>query len=129
MNTFSFLFSCAQFGFASGGRAHKGRSAGRTRYVALRPHADAALGIALLQFSATAIAQEIPADSTQTALPLDEVLISAVRANEKTPVTFTNLSKKEIAKRNLGQDIPILMNFMPSVVTTSDAGAGVGYTG
>ncbi|MBF6607496.1 MAG: TonB-dependent receptor, partial [Flavobacterium sp.] len=78
---------------------------------------------------ANAAAQEIPADSTQTALPLDEVLISAIRAGENTPVTFTNLSKKEIAKRNLGQDIPILMNFMPSVVTTSDAGAGVGYTG
>ncbi|MCG9791591.1 TonB-dependent receptor [Flavobacterium algicola] len=60
---------------------------------------------------------------------LDEVLISAVRANSKTPVSFTNLDKKEIAPRNLGQDIPMLMNFMPSVVTTTDAGNGVGYTG
>lgn len=60
---------------------------------------------------------------------LDEVLISAVRATSKTPVSFTNLDKKEIAPRNLGQDIPILMNFMPSVVTTTDAGNGVGYTG
>ncbi|HAI20232.1 MAG TPA: TonB-dependent receptor, partial [Xanthomarina gelatinilytica] len=32
-------------------------------------------------------------------------------------------------KRNLGQDVPILLNYLPSVVTTSDAGAGVGYTG
>jgi iron complex outermembrane receptor protein len=46
----------------------------------------------------------------------------------KTPVPFSNL-KKEIAPRNLGQDIPILMNYLPSVVTTSDAGNGVGYTG
>ena len=60
---------------------------------------------------------------------LDEVLVSAVRVKENSPVTHSNLSKKEIAKRNLGQDIPILMNYMPSVVTTSDAGAGVGYTG
>ena len=60
---------------------------------------------------------------------LDEVLISAVRATSKTPVSFTNLDKKEIAPRHLGQDIPILMNFMPSVVTTTDAGNGVGYTG
>ena len=60
---------------------------------------------------------------------LDEVLISAVRATSKTPVSFTNLDKKEIAPRNLGQDIPILMNYMPSVVTTTDAGNGVGYTG
>ncbi|AWG20429.1 TonB-dependent receptor [Flavobacterium faecale] len=60
---------------------------------------------------------------------LDEVLISAIRVDQKTPVSFSNLDKKEIAPRNLGQDIPILMNFMPSVVTTTDAGNGVGYTG
>jgi iron complex outermembrane receptor protein len=60
---------------------------------------------------------------------LDEVLVSAVRVTAKTPVSFSNLDKKEIAPRNLGQDIPILMNYLPSVVTTSDAGNGVGYTG
>jgi len=60
---------------------------------------------------------------------LDEVLVQAVRANSKTPVAYSNLNKKELAKRNLGQDIPVLMNFMPSVVTTTDAGNGVGYTG
>lgn len=60
---------------------------------------------------------------------LDEVLVSAVRVKADAPVTHSNLSKKEIEKRNLGQDIPILMNYLPSVVTTSDAGAGVGYTG
>ena len=60
---------------------------------------------------------------------LDEVLVSAVRVTTKTPVSFSNLDKKEIRFRNLGQDIPILMNYLPSVVTTSDAGNGVGYTG
>ncbi len=59
---------------------------------------------------------------------LDEVLVSAVRVNADVPVTFSNLSKKEIAKRNLGQDIPVLMNYLPNVVSSSDAGAGVGYT-
>lgn len=59
---------------------------------------------------------------------LDEVLVSAVRVNADIPVTFSNLSKKEIAKRNLGQDIPIIMNYLPNVVSSSDAGAGVGYT-
>ena len=59
---------------------------------------------------------------------LEEVLVSAVRVNANVPVTFSNLTKKEIAKRNLGQDIPILLNYMPSVVSSSDAGAGVGYT-
>ena len=60
---------------------------------------------------------------------LDEVLVSAIRVTAKTPVTFSNLDKKDIKTRNLGQDIPILMNYLPSVVTTSDAGNGVGYTG
>jgi iron complex outermembrane receptor protein len=59
---------------------------------------------------------------------LDEVLVSAVRVKANSPVTHSNLSKKEIAKRNLGQDIPILLNYLPSVVSSSDAGAGVGYT-
>jgi len=59
----------------------------------------------------------------------DEVIVFATRANNKTPTTFSNISADEIAERNLGQDIPILLNFTPSMVTTSDAGAGVGYTG
>lgn len=73
-------------------------------------------------------ANEVPKDSI-TSEVLDEVLVQAVRANSKTPVAFSNLNKKDLAKRNLGQDIPVLMNFMPSVVTTTDAGNGVGYTG
>ena len=36
-----------------------------------------------------------------------------------------NVDKEEIKKRNLGQDIPVLLNYLPSVVTTTDAGAGV----
>ncbi|MGV6845919.1 MAG: TonB-dependent receptor [Lutibacter sp.] len=60
---------------------------------------------------------------------LDEVIVDAVRVKENAPVTHSNVSKKQLAKRNLGQDIPILLNYLPSVVTTSDAGAGVGYTG
>ncbi|PKH50272.1 TonB-dependent receptor [Tenacibaculum sp. Bg11-29] len=59
---------------------------------------------------------------------LDEVLVSAVRVKSDAPVTHSNLTKKEIAKRNLGQDIPILLNYLPNVISSSDAGAGVGYT-
>lgn len=77
-------------------------------------------------FSSLSYSQE---QDTTKIHQIDEVLISAVRVNKKTPVTFSNLDKKEIATRNLGQDIPILMNFLPSVVTTSDAGNGFGYTG
>jgi len=59
----------------------------------------------------------------------EEFIVSATRASESTPTTFSTVDKSEIAKRNLGQDIPILLNFTPSVVSFSDAGAGVGYTG
>jgi iron complex outermembrane receptor protein len=76
------------------------------------------------------LAQEQEKDSTEAKeIVLDEVLVSSVRVTRESPVTFSNLTKEELAPRNLGQDIPILLNFLPSVVTTSDAGAGVGYTG
>ena len=81
-----------------------------------------------LLFALAAFSQEKLKDTTKVN-QLDEVLVSAIRVTFKTPVSFSNLSQKEIKTRNLGQDIPILMNYMPSVVTTSDAGNGVGYTG
>ena len=73
-------------------------------------------------------AQDKKQDSTKVE-KLDEVLVKAVRVDAKSPITHSNVTKAELAKRNLGQDIPMLLNFLPSVVTTSDAGAGVGYTG
>jgi len=73
--------------------------------------------------------QEKTTQDTIKVKVLDDVLVSAVRANAKQPVSFTNMNKKELAERNLGQDIPVLMNYLPSVVTTTDAGNGVGYTG
>ncbi len=78
--------------------------------------------------SGVVFSQEKQQDSTKTEI-LDEVLVKAVRVNAKSPITHTNVTKKDIAKRNLGQDIPILLNYLPSVVTTTDAGAGIGYTG
>jgi iron complex outermembrane recepter protein len=59
----------------------------------------------------------------------DEVVVMATRATEKSPTTFTNVSKATIQKQNFGQDLPFVLNWAPSLVTTSDAGAGVGYTG
>jgi len=71
----------------------------------------------------------ITIDMADSFVNLNEVVVSATRANAKTPVAFTNISKKEMEASNLGQDLPILLNQLPSVVTTTDAGAGVGYTG
>jgi iron complex outermembrane receptor protein len=58
----------------------------------------------------------------------DEVTVSGTRAGKNSATTFTNLSKRDIAKNNLGQDLPFLLDQTPSLVTQSDAGAGVGYT-
>lgn len=68
-------------------------------------------------------------DLSDSFVNLDEVLVSAVRVKTTSPVTHSNVTKEELEKRNLGQDIPSLLNFLPSVVTTTDAGAGIGYSG
>jgi len=60
---------------------------------------------------------------------LQPVEVLAIRAGEKAPFAKTDLGKKDIEKNNLGQDLPFLLNQTPSVVVSSDAGNGIGYTG
>lgn len=87
------------------------------------------LFLTLLVLSSSAKAQnnQTQQDSTKV-VSLDEVLVNAVRVNATSPITHSNITKKDLEKRNLGQDLPVLLNYLPSVVTTTDAGAGVGYT-
>jgi len=59
---------------------------------------------------------------------MNEITITSLRATDKSAVAYSNVSAEDISKRNLGQDIPYLLALTPSVVTTSDAGTGVGYT-
>lgn len=70
-----------------------------------------------------------PSDTTVIADPLTEILVKATRAGEKAPTTFTNVSKEKIEERNIGVDVPYLLQLTPSAVVTSDAGTGIGYTG
>ncbi len=65
---------------------------------------------------------------SQTSLLAEEVIVTATRAGDNSPVSHTNVSKDEITRINLGNDIPILLGLTPSMVSTSDAGNGVGYT-
>jgi iron complex outermembrane receptor protein len=58
----------------------------------------------------------------------DEVIISTIRASETMPVASTTVSKSEIREKDFVQDVPYLLRFTPSLVTSSDAGTGVGYT-
>jgi iron complex outermembrane recepter protein len=58
----------------------------------------------------------------------DDVIVRATRASENSPITKSTISREEIGRQNLGQDVPYLLDQTPSMVTTSDAGTGVGYT-
>ena len=60
---------------------------------------------------------------------LQPVEVTSVKATEKNPFAKTNLSKAEIKEKNIGQDLPFILNQTPSVVVNSDAGTGIGYTG
>ena len=85
--------------------------------------------IALLLATSLTAAQQAPVERDSTKIQiLDEVLVQSIRVKPNAPITHSNISKKELQRRNLGQDIPILLNYLPSVVSSSDAGAGVGYT-
>ena len=68
---------------------------------------------------------ELQKDPVMTGL----VTVSSTRVRTGSPMTFVDISKKEIEKINTGRDIPFLLENTPSVVTTSDAGTGIGYTG
>ncbi|HEU4903029.1 MAG TPA: TonB-dependent receptor, partial [Flavisolibacter sp.] len=57
------------------------------------------------------------------------VEVKTIRASAMAPFAKTNLNKKDIERKNLGQDLPFLLNQTPSVIVNSDAGNGVGYTG
>ena len=59
----------------------------------------------------------------------DEVIVNATRVTDKNGMAYTNVTAEALNKQNLGQDLPVLLNFTPSLVSTSDAGGGVGYTG
>jgi len=64
-----------------------------------------------------------------TAVMSDEVIVQATRAQDISPTTYTVVDKQKISENDIGQDLPYILQISPSVVTTSDAGAGVGYTG
>lgn len=82
-----------------------------------------------LLFSVIGFSQNTEQDTLpKTQEVLDEVLVRSIRVSADSPVTHSNLTEEELEKRNLGQDIPFMLNFLPSVVSTSDAGAGIGYT-
>lgn len=87
-----------------------------------------------LSFETQHVNVQLPASSIIVRLHIksylsDEVTITATRADAHSAMAYSSLDKTELAKRNLGQDLPYLLNMTPSIVVTSDGGTGVGYTG
>lgn len=76
--------------------------------------------------AATAVSAQT--DTVKSVL-LQEAQVVNNRATKHTPIAFSNLNVKSIERVNFGQDIPFLLSTLPNVVTTSDAGTGIGYTG
>ncbi len=74
-------------------------------------------------------AQDSSAHKFGDTLLLDNIEVTSIRAADKAPFTKTNISKEQMAKVNFGQDLPFILNQVPSVVVNSDAGNGIGYTG
>ena len=81
----------------------------------------------LLMATLSVCAQTHEKDSLRV-INLQEVEVISTRATGTTPVAFTNVSKEQLKKQNFGQDLPYLLSMIPSAITTSDAGAGIGYT-
>ena len=82
-----------------------------------------------MTFLTPSLAQTTAVQDSIPEIQLEEVKLAGLRVDEDQPFSFSNVDKEELASRNLGQDLPILLNYLPGVVTTSDAGAGIGYTG
>lgn len=87
------------------------------------------IGYKTFEQSVSANKQPIEVALQQWNLFMQPVEVKGIRAGDRAPFTKTNISKKEMEKVNLGQDIPFLLNQTPSVVVNSDAGNGIGYTG
>ncbi len=85
------------------------------------------VAVGLLSAVLTVNAESQEGDTLRS-VQLNDVAVFATRASETTPVAFTNVSKEQIEKMNFGQDLPYLLSMTPSAITTSDAGAGIGYT-
>jgi iron complex outermembrane receptor protein len=101
------------------------------KLTAMQPKQTIVLATMLCAGSSTVIAQELETiDSVrQKQQMLQPIEVRGLRATQDAPFAKTELSRRDIEKQNLGQDIPYLLQYTPSAVTTSDAGAGVGYTG
>jgi iron complex outermembrane receptor protein len=70
---------------------------------------------------------QVSGDTLRAIQNMEGVVVKGLRAQDAPNNTTVN--KTALNSKNFGQDMPTLLEFTPSVVTTSDAGAGIGYSG
>ncbi len=98
------------------------------------PPGEVVLQVSFMGYESREVVVSLPASGPikisldRTATLTGEVVVVGLRADGRTPATYTNISGEELSARNLGKDLPFLISLTPSVIVSSDAGAGVGYT-
>jgi iron complex outermembrane receptor protein len=99
------------------------------------PEGDYRLEVSHISFTNKIFQIEVEGNTTMnfelspSTIMAEEVIVRSTRANKSLPLTYSEMNKEDIKQQNQGQDLPVILNYLPSVVSTSDAGAGIGYTG
>lgn len=107
---------------------------GRFQFVDL-PESNYVIEVTFIGYAGAKVAVSLPRQEavslalSPVAYLTEEVIVTATRASANSATAFSTIDKEYLEKQNLGQDLPYLMNLTPSVVVSSDAGNGVGYTG
>ncbi len=84
--------------------------------------------VGLLALHLTMFAQaDTQADSLKN-VQLEEVVVSATRAGQRTPMAYSNVSAVELKKENAANNLPMVLQTLPSVVAFTEGGTGVGNT-
>ena len=86
-------------------------------------------------FIAFALAAAAPAVYARTApdtlsriVPMAPIEVSTSRANERSPLAHSTLTRAQIQRLDWGQDTPMALASLPGAYATSDAGNGIGYS-
>ena len=102
--------------------------------ITLRDNGDRTLRVSFIGYAASVVSlgdQEQPLEIMlqPRVYKTNELFVEALRVDDSVPVASETLGRADIDQQNLGQDLPYLLQNLPSVTTTSDAGTGIGYTG
>ena len=77
---------------------------------------------------ATLSAQSPDTTRRDTTRTLEAVTVSAIRAHRDAPVAAKTLDSTELSRRSFGQDVPILLQGMPSLTSYAETGNYWGYS-